>query len=193
VRCLNHLIVIDGRHLWGVLAEFADYYNRERPHRSLGLQSPLPAASRPVAGWRRDRFWAACITCTHGPLGGWGFAVLRLQRISWSGLVHPHEILLSPWIQLPSAVSHYASAAEPSASVSHQANGHVSQPRTRTINLPQSDQSQLGVEPVAWRGRGAQDDCFRSDVGRRGARALDAMNTTQAAVMWHSTVGMASL
>lgn len=35
--------------------------------------------------------------------------------------------------------------------------------------------------------------CFRFDVGRRGARALDAINTGQAAVVWHSTVGMASL
>ena len=55
---LDHLIVIDQQHLRAVLAEFADYYNRDRPHRSLGLQSPLPRAvrkrgrvvSRPVLG-----------------------------------------------------------------------------------------------------------------------------------------------
>jgi len=57
-ECLDHLIVIDERHLRVVLGEFADYYNRDRPHRSLGLQSPLPGSvrvrgrvvSRPVLG-----------------------------------------------------------------------------------------------------------------------------------------------
>ncbi len=57
-ECLDHLIVIDERHLRAVLAEFVDYYNRDRPHRSLGLQSPLPdgvrsggrVVSRPVLG-----------------------------------------------------------------------------------------------------------------------------------------------
>ncbi len=45
-ECLDHLIVIDQRHLRAVLTEFADYYNRDRPHRSLGLQSPLPSSVR---------------------------------------------------------------------------------------------------------------------------------------------------
>jgi transposase InsO family protein len=57
-ECLDHLIVIDERHLRAVLAEFVDYYNRDRPHRSLGLESPLPSSvrargrvvSRPVLG-----------------------------------------------------------------------------------------------------------------------------------------------
>jgi len=35
-ECLDHLIVMDERHLLAVLAEFSDYYNRDRPHRSLG-------------------------------------------------------------------------------------------------------------------------------------------------------------
>jgi transposase InsO family protein len=57
-ECLDHLMVIDERHLRAVLAEFVTYYNRDRPHRSLGLQSPLPSRvrargrvlSRPVLG-----------------------------------------------------------------------------------------------------------------------------------------------
>jgi transposase InsO family protein len=57
-ECLDHTIVIGERHLRAVLAEFTDYYNRDRPHRSLGLQSPLPGSvraggrvvSRPVLG-----------------------------------------------------------------------------------------------------------------------------------------------
>jgi len=55
---LDHVIVINDRHLHAVLAEFAQYYNRDRPHRSLDLQPPLPTlrsgpgpvASRPVLG-----------------------------------------------------------------------------------------------------------------------------------------------
>ncbi len=43
---LDHLMVINERHLQAVLAEFADYYNRDRPHCSLGLQSPIPAAAQ---------------------------------------------------------------------------------------------------------------------------------------------------
>ena len=57
-ECLDHLIVFDERHLRAVLAEFADDYNRDRPHRSLGLESPLPSrvqthgrvVSRPILG-----------------------------------------------------------------------------------------------------------------------------------------------
>ncbi len=57
-ECLDHLLVFDERHLHVVLAEFADYYNRDRPHRSLGLQSPFPGGatvsgrvvSRPILG-----------------------------------------------------------------------------------------------------------------------------------------------
>ena len=41
-ECLDHMIVINQAHLRSVLAEFADYYNCDRPHRSLGLQSPVP-------------------------------------------------------------------------------------------------------------------------------------------------------
>lgn len=47
-ECLNHVIVINERHLQDVLAEFADYYNRERPHRSLGLRSPIVRPSQPA-------------------------------------------------------------------------------------------------------------------------------------------------
>ncbi len=47
-ECLDHLIVINEAHLRSVLAEFAEYYNRDRPHRSLDLQSPVPAAAQSV-------------------------------------------------------------------------------------------------------------------------------------------------
>jgi transposase InsO family protein len=57
-ECLDHLIPISERHLRTVLAEFVDYYNHDRLHRSLGLQAPFPKpsathgriAGRPVLG-----------------------------------------------------------------------------------------------------------------------------------------------
>jgi transposase InsO family protein len=39
-ECLDHLIVVDEHHLLRVLREFVAYYNSERPHRTLGLQTP---------------------------------------------------------------------------------------------------------------------------------------------------------
>ena len=42
-ECLDHLIVINQRHLMAVLQEFVDYYNHDRPHRSLALASPVPS------------------------------------------------------------------------------------------------------------------------------------------------------
>jgi len=57
-ECLDHLIVINERHLTAVMREFIDYYNNDRPHRSLGLACPVPnnppkvgpVTSRPVLG-----------------------------------------------------------------------------------------------------------------------------------------------
>jgi transposase InsO family protein len=48
-ECLDHVIVLDEQHLLAVLGEFMAYYNKERPHRSLGLQTPEPML-RPVTG-----------------------------------------------------------------------------------------------------------------------------------------------
>jgi len=57
-ECLDHLIPLSEHHLRRILAEFIDYYNHDRPHRSLGLQAPFPKpparigriAIRPILG-----------------------------------------------------------------------------------------------------------------------------------------------
>ncbi len=41
-ECLDHVIVLDEPHLSSVLGEFVAYYNTERPHRTLKLQTPEP-------------------------------------------------------------------------------------------------------------------------------------------------------
>ena len=53
-ECLDHLIVVNEQDLRSVLAEFVAYYNRERPHRTLGLQTP-EHRSRPATGSIRSR------------------------------------------------------------------------------------------------------------------------------------------
>jgi transposase InsO family protein len=50
----RHLTIVNEAHLRAVLREFAGYYNRERPHRGLGLQTPEPSV-RPTAGPIRAR------------------------------------------------------------------------------------------------------------------------------------------
>jgi transposase InsO family protein len=67
-ECLDHIIVLNERHLRGVLVEFAHYYNRDRPHRSLRLASPVPTespgaggevTSRPVLGGLHHVYYRA--------------------------------------------------------------------------------------------------------------------------------------
>jgi transposase InsO family protein len=53
-ECLDHLIIVDEQHLRSVLGEFVQYYNLERPHRTLCLETPVPAC-RPVEGRVRSR------------------------------------------------------------------------------------------------------------------------------------------
>ena len=53
-ECLDHLIVLNERHLRSILLKFARYYNRDRPHRSLRHETPLPVA-RPGTGPIRAR------------------------------------------------------------------------------------------------------------------------------------------
>ena len=69
-ECLDHVILVDERHLRTTLVEFVHYYNTERPHRTLRLESPRPAArspagtgavtARPVLGGLHHTYeWAA--------------------------------------------------------------------------------------------------------------------------------------
>jgi putative transposase len=53
-ECLDHIIVLDERHLTSVLSDFVPYYNRDRPHRTLGLSTPEPRP-RPTTGPIRSR------------------------------------------------------------------------------------------------------------------------------------------
>jgi hypothetical protein len=45
--CLDHVIVLNERHLHRILADYFDYYHTSRPHPSLDRNSPTPRAVEP--------------------------------------------------------------------------------------------------------------------------------------------------
>jgi putative transposase len=47
-ECLDHMLVLNRRHLDHVLRVYLDHYNRHRPHRSLSLQPPDERSAAPV-------------------------------------------------------------------------------------------------------------------------------------------------
>jgi len=47
-ECLDHVLPLNEAHLRAILAEFAAYYNTERPHRTLRLETPRPASRSPT-------------------------------------------------------------------------------------------------------------------------------------------------
>jgi putative transposase len=42
VECLDWLLILNRRHFERVLRIYVEHYNRERPHRALGLRPPEP-------------------------------------------------------------------------------------------------------------------------------------------------------
>ena len=58
---LDHVLIVDRRHLLRVLNEYVAHYNSHRPHRGLGLRRPhdggrpipIPEAAQPEAIGRR--------------------------------------------------------------------------------------------------------------------------------------------
>jgi len=48
-ECLDHILVLDDRHLHRVVAEYIRYFNAARPHQGLRQRIPVPA-ERPPKG-----------------------------------------------------------------------------------------------------------------------------------------------
>ncbi len=46
-ECLDHILPLSEWHVRSVLADFVRYYNQDRPHRSLGLETPVPSPRKP--------------------------------------------------------------------------------------------------------------------------------------------------
>jgi putative transposase len=57
-ECLDHLVIVNEAHLRAILTEFVGFHNEDRPHRALGLETPMPVVrsatgairARPVLG-----------------------------------------------------------------------------------------------------------------------------------------------
>src|SRR5207244_2710727 len=63
-ECLDQLIILDEQHLRSVLTEFVGYYNLERPHRTLRLETPVPVLRAGKGQCDHDQCSAGYITCT---------------------------------------------------------------------------------------------------------------------------------
>jgi transposase InsO family protein len=48
-ECLDFLIPLNERHLYGILKEWVGHYNQDRPHMSLGPGIPMPTRALPVS------------------------------------------------------------------------------------------------------------------------------------------------
>ncbi len=46
-ECLDHILPLSEGHLRALLAEFVSYYNQDRPHRSLRLETPVQSRRQP--------------------------------------------------------------------------------------------------------------------------------------------------
>ena len=62
-ECLDWTLVWGRRQLDRTLRTYGEHYNRQRPHRALGLASPLAAAGEPIPANPRD-------VCRRDLLGG---------------------------------------------------------------------------------------------------------------------------
>jgi len=54
-ECLNHLLIVNERHLKAVLQEYSSYYNQRRPHQGLGQHFPETEHNIPAQGAIRRR------------------------------------------------------------------------------------------------------------------------------------------
>jgi transposase InsO family protein len=59
-ECLDHLLILNERHLLRVLTTYTNFYNERRPHQGLDQRCPDPLPTYPVAG----------PVCCHNVLGG---------------------------------------------------------------------------------------------------------------------------
>ena len=83
-ECLDHVIVLNERHLRAILLSYIDYYQRSRTHLALGKDTPERRSVQPA--WRREdrgvstgRRAASSVPAVGG-LTGTGYRIIGLRR-----------------------------------------------------------------------------------------------------------------
>jgi putative transposase len=66
---LDHVVVLDDRHLARLMGEYKNDFNEARPHQRIGQQIPgkpslaadltKPIVTKPVLGWLHHDYWRA--------------------------------------------------------------------------------------------------------------------------------------
>ena len=49
-ECLDHMLVLNRKHLNVITRDYVDYYNRNRPHQGLAKSIPIPPDGPPASG-----------------------------------------------------------------------------------------------------------------------------------------------
>ena len=49
-ECLDHMIILNGKHLDGVVRKFSTFYNHARPHQGLCQRMPTQPLDQPKTG-----------------------------------------------------------------------------------------------------------------------------------------------
>ena len=66
-ECLDHVLVLDARHLQRVVAEYVRYHNAARPHQGIHQLTPSPQSALPRGTSSPSPCSAASITSIEGP------------------------------------------------------------------------------------------------------------------------------
>jgi transposase InsO family protein len=80
-ECLDFLIPLNGRHLRGILKEWAAHYNKGRPHSGLGPGIPEPSQDIPVQEISGHRIPSGQHVVGHSVLGGLHYEY-RLEKMA---------------------------------------------------------------------------------------------------------------
>jgi hypothetical protein len=83
-ECLDHLLVLNARHLAGVLRSFAVHYNRQRPHQGIAQQIPAHLDGERCGTVRRPGASDKPGRCSR-------IRIARTDRLG--GLLHEYELV----------------------------------------------------------------------------------------------------